>query len=115
MLEHEDQKQDMDMIKSVLQKIIDEMNEFEADRIMPEEKKPKAMVAEVHAVEGSPEEEAMESPEEEKTEDGLNPNVLSELMDKAESADEEGNLPEDHENSLPPELAALVREKKKIK
>lgn len=108
MLEHDDQKQDVDMIKSVLQRIIDEMNEFEADRIMPEEKKPKAVVAEVKTM------EPMEMDESEETEEGLSPIVLSELMSKAESADEEGNLPEDNEDSLPPEIAALVREKKKI-
>lgn len=106
MLEHEDQKQDTDMIKSVLQKIINEMNEFEADRIMPEERKPKAVMAEVKTV------EPVES--EEMDTEGLSPEVLSELMTKAESADEEGNLPEDQEDSLPSELANLVREKKKV-
>jgi hypothetical protein len=109
MLEHDDQMQDKDMIKSVLQKIIDEMNSFEADRIMPEDKKPKAVMAEVKTV------EPMEPEELESAEGGLSPDVLAELMSKAETADEAGSLPEDEEDSLPPEIAALVREKKKVK
>ena len=109
MLEHEDQKQDTDMIKTVLQKIIDEMNEMEAGRIMPEERKPKLMAAEVKTVEAPAMEEEMgeEGPE-------LDQGVLSELMGKAESADEEGNMPEDQDDELPSELADLVRSKRKL-
>lgn len=106
MLEHEDQKADVDMIKTVLQKIIDEMNEMEAGRIMPEEKRPKVMEAEIKAVEPAEEEMGEEGPE-------LDQGVLSELMGKAESADEEGNLPEDREDELPPELSEIVRSKRK--
>ena len=106
MLEHEDSTQDTDMIKTVLQKIIDEMNEMEAGRIMPMEKRPKEMEAEVSAVSVPEEEEMEEGPE-------LDQGVLSDLMSKAESADVEGNLPEDQEDGLPPELAEIVRLKKK--
>jgi hypothetical protein len=131
MLEHEDKKQDADMIKSVLQKIIDDMNEYEADRIMPEERKPKAVVTEVteepedalHLYKGSygiksPNENKAESFEQAEPEnqfnqhDELDPTVLDELLKKAEEADEDGVLPEDRENDLPLELAKLVREKK---
>lgn len=103
---HEDQSQDMDMIKSILQKIIDEMGSMEADRIMPEGRKPKMMKMEVEAV--KPMEAEMED-------DELDPNVLGELMNKAEEADESGELPEDKENDLPPEIAEAVRRKKEAR
>jgi hypothetical protein len=106
MLEHEDQKQDADMIKSVLQKIIDDMNSYEADRIMPEERKPKAVVAEVKSVEAQPEEEGMD-------EEGLNPEVLSQLLEQAGQANEDGSTEEDTLDGLHPDIAAIVREKKK--
>jgi hypothetical protein len=107
MLEHEDMIQDKDMIKSVLQKIIDDMNAYEADRIMPEERKPKAVIADVKSVEISPEEEGMND------EEGLNPEILAQLMEKAETASPEGETAEDVEEGLDPEIAALVREKRK--
>jgi hypothetical protein len=147
MMEHQDEKQDVDMIKSVLQKIIDEMNQFESDRIMPADRK-KAVITEIHA-EGSPEEEVMESPEEDKLEpmelykgsygipkpnedkgesveqaepenqfnqhEDLDPTVLTELLKKADEADEDGVMPEERENDLPLELEKLVREKKSKK
>lgn len=99
---HEDMSQDKDMIKSVLQKIIDEMDTMESDRIMPEHRRPKMMKMEVEAVKPM---EDMESEE-------LDPAVLGELMNKADQADESGALPEDHENDLPPEIADAVRRKK---
>jgi hypothetical protein len=136
MLEHDDMKQDADMIKSVLQKIIDDMNEYEADRIMPEERKPKAAIVEV-STEEKPEEsddilnlykgsygisksnenkgESVEQAEPENQfnqHDELDPTILTELLKKAEEADEDGVLPEERENDLPLELAKLVREKK---
>jgi len=111
MLEHDDQAQDVDMIKSVLQRIIDEMNSFEADRIMPEDRKKKEIITEIQT-EGSPDEESMEL---ESAEGGLSSDVLTELMSKAESADETGSLPEDRESELPLELEKLVREKKSKK
>jgi hypothetical protein len=107
MLEHEDQKQDADMIKSVLQKIIDDMNAYEADRIMPEERKPKAVIAEVKSVEATPL-DGIESDEE-----GLNPEVLAQLMEKADTASPEGETEEDMDEGLDPEIARLVQEKRK--
>ena len=106
MLEHDDQKQDADMIKSVLQKIIDDMNEYEADRIMPMERKPKAMIAEIKT-----EEHPME---EEMDDEGLNPEVLSQLMEKAGTANDQGETEEDVTEGLDPEIARLVQEKKKL-
>lgn len=99
---HEDKAQDMDMIKTILQKIIDEMGSMEADRIMPESRKPKMMKMEVETM------KPVDSMEDEE----LDPNVLGELMDKAGQADESGELPEDKESDLPPEIADAVRRKK---
>lgn len=106
MMPHEDASQDKDMIKTILQKIIDEMNTMESDRIMPEERKPKMVKTEVEVM--KPMEEEMES-------DELDPNVLGELMNKAEEADESGALPEDRESDLPPEIAEAVKRKKEMK
>ena len=110
MLQHPDEHEDVDMIKQVLQKIVDEMDQFESDRLMPESRKPKEVHVEAK-VEGSPEEEATESPEEESREDG-DSSMLDELMNKAPHADEEGALPEDHEEDLHPAVAAIIRKKK---
>lgn len=106
MMPHDDAGQDKDMIKTILQKIIDEMNTMEADRIMPEERKPKVMEMEVKTAQ--PMDEEMES-------DELDPNVLGELMSKAGEADESGALPEDRESDLPPEIAEAVKRKKEMK
>jgi len=109
MLEHEDMKKDTDMIKSVLQKIIDDMNEYEADRIMPEERKPKAIIAEVKSMEANPMDEMDADDSEE-----LNPDVLSQLLEKADKSNPEGETEEDAEEGLDPEIARLVREKRKL-
>jgi len=106
MLEQAD-SQEKDMIKSVLQKIIDDMNSYEADRIMPMERKPKAVVAEVKSVEAEP-------MDVEEDEEGLNPDILSQLLDKAEKASPEGETDEDTEEGLDPEIARIVREKRKL-
>lgn len=102
MMPHEDMSQDKDMIKSVLQKIIDEMDMMETERIMPESRRPKMMKMEVEAVKPS---EDMES-------DELDPSVLDELMSKAGEADESGALPEDRESDLPDEIRDAVSRKK---
>lgn len=107
MLEHSDEQQDKDMIKDVLQKIIDDMNKYESDRIMPEERKPKAVVAKVET-------EKVMPLEEEEMEDGLNPEVLSQLMAKADEANENGETEEDNMEGLDPEIARIIQEKKKI-
>lgn len=96
-----------DMIKSVLQKIIDEMGSLEADRIMPDHRKPKMVKMEVEAVKPT---EEMDMEDEE-----LDPAVLGELMDKAGQADESGELPEDKESDLPPEIAEAVKRRKEPK
>jgi hypothetical protein len=99
-----DESQDMDMIKKVLQKIIDEMDGMEADRLSPASAKPKAAEA---PAEASPMDQM---PEDES--DDSSP-MLPDLMSKADSADSEGMLPEDKESDVPPELAAIIAEKKK--
>lgn len=104
---HDDMSQDKDMIKSVLQKIIDEMDMMESDRIMPESRKPKMMKMEVETVKPV-EDMEMESEE-------LDPTVLGELMNKAGEADESGALPEDRESDLPPEIVEAIRRKKEMK
>lgn len=106
MMPQEDQHQDADMIKTILQKIIDEMNTIEADRIMPEDRKPKIMAAKVDVM--SP--ETMEG--EPENEDGLDPAVLKDLLDKAGQADESGSMPEDRESDLPPEIRDAVNRRK---
>jgi len=112
MMPHEDEKQDVDMIKTVLQKIIDEMNDMESQRMLPDGHPAKHVeIAAKVSPEGSPEEESMESPEQESSEhdDG----ALSDLLGKADQADETGAMPEDHEEDLPPEISALIAEKRK--
>ena len=95
-----------DMIKEILQKIIDEMGTLESDRIMPEHRRPKAMKIEV--------ESATPVVSKEIEDEELDPSVLSELMNQAGNADETGALPEDTENDLPPEISEAVRRKRKI-
>lgn len=102
MMPHDDKPQDMDMIKTVLQKIVDEMNTMESDRIMPDSRKPKAMAMEIKTTQ----------PMDEMESDELDPTVLSELMNKAGEADESGALPEDRENDLPPEIRDAISRKK---
>lgn len=105
---HEDAAQDKDMIKEILHKIIDEMDRVESDRIMPEHRKPKMVEMEVKTMKPTDE---MESEEDE----GLDPAVLGELMNKAGEADESGELPEDKESDLPPEIADAVKRHKETK
>ena len=112
MVPHDDEKQDVDMIKTVLQKIIDEMTDMESQRMLPDGHPSKHVeIAAKVSPEESPAEESSESPDQESSEhdDG----TLNDLLGKASSADETGALPEDHEEDLPPEIAALVAEKKK--
>lgn len=98
---HDDMNQDKDMIKEILQKIIDEMGSMEADRIMPENRKPK-MAMKV---------ESVSAPVDSMDDEELDPNVLGELMDKAGQADESGELPEDKQSDLPPEIVEAIRRK----
>lgn len=94
----------MDMIKSALMKVIDDMTAMESDRLMPDEKKPK--------VEPAP----AESPDLEMSgtspEDPADGSGLDALMGEADKADASGSLPEDRENDLPPEIMEVVRKKK---
>ena len=99
-----------DMIKSILQKIIDEMGQLESDRIMPDSRKPQAVSVEIEAGVHKPDEMDTEIDDEE-----LDPAVLGELMTKAGEADETGALPEDAANDLPLEISEAVRRKKELR
>lgn len=111
MMPHDDEKQDVDMIKTVLQKIIDEMTDMESQRMLPDGHPAKHVEVSAQVEPENPQEESMESPEEESSEhdDG----ALSDLLGKADQADESGSMPEDHEEELPPEIQAVIAEKKK--
>lgn len=109
MMPQDNKSQDADMIKTILQKIIDEMNTMESDRIMPEDRKPKVMAAKVDVMtpdhmDGEPQDDSE-----------LDPSVLKDLMDKAGQADDSGSLPEDQNSDLPPEIADAVKRKKEMK
>lgn len=118
MIPHDDEAQDSEMIKSVLQKIVDDMNSLEANRIMPEHKKPG------YAMGGgipNPEENKAELPQQAEPEtqtnqhEPLSPEVLKDLMEKAEHADESGATPEDEMEGLHPHIAAIVAMRRKEK
>lgn len=98
-----------DMIKEILQKIIDEMGTLESDRIMPEHRRPKAMALEIKTA--TPHIEELEIEDEE----DLDPTILNELLTQADTADETGALPEDATDDLPPEISEAVRRKKRIR
>jgi hypothetical protein len=104
---HDDEMQDVDMIKQVLQKIVDEMNGLEANRIHP-----KMAAVKVDAVMPKDDSKMDGEPEPDADDQNLDPAILSQLMDKAGHADDSGALPEDHESDLPPEIAAAVQKKK---
>jgi hypothetical protein len=138
MPQHDDQDQDAEMIKQVLQKIITEMDGLESHRIHP-----KVMAAHVDIAapkDGSqpddsempptpmfgggqvglkhPNENHGETPEESSPEnqmnqhEGLDPDVLKKLMDRAGQADESGSEPEDEFLGMPPAIADAVRKKR---
>ncbi len=110
---HDDQAQDADMIKSVLQKIIDEMNGLEADRILPAHKKPGyahgEVVAPTHPDENVAETMHEAEPENEANE--LDPKILEDLMEKAEGANDDGATADDELAELPPTIAEAIRRK----
>ncbi len=97
---HDDKSQDMDMIAQVLHKIADDMQGLEAGRFHPSAPVSADVHAEVEPNEGTPEEES--SPED-----------LQELLGQSDKANDDGSMPDDHDGSLPPAIAALVAEKKK--
>lgn len=108
-MQHEDAAQDSEMIIKVLQKVIDDMRSMESDRLMPEHMKPKVEMAKVDVMAPKAEE-----PMDEESSD-LDPEILSQLMEKAGSADESGATPDDGLNDLDPEIADVVRSKKGMK
>jgi hypothetical protein len=114
-VKHDDQAQDADMTKTVLQKIIDEMNGLEADRIMPASKKPGYAHGNVVAPEHPAENHAldMHEAEPENQANELDPDILNDLMEKAEGANENGETADDEMEGLPPTIVEAIRLKKK--
>lgn len=119
MVPHDDMSQDADMIKSVLQKICDEMDSMEANRIHPK-------MTVMKLSEGSegipnPNENSAETPMQAEPEDHegednqhgpLDSNVLQQLLEKATTADDQGSLPEDQENAFPSEIQDAINKKR---
>lgn len=97
---HSDEQQDESMIKDVLQKIIDEMDGLEAQRINP-----KAAVVKKAEVVQEPQVDDSD----------LDPSVLNELLSKVDSADENGELPEDKALGLPDEVMLAIKKKREMK
>lgn len=110
---HEDGKQDMDMISTVLRKVADEMEQMESDRIMPDHMKPKMEMTSVSMA--KPEEMPMDESMPDDQDSSLDPEILKQLMDKAGEADDNGATPDDHLDEFDPEVAALIRQKKELK
>lgn len=137
MPQHDDQDQDAEMIKQVLQKIITEMDGLESNRIHPK------MVAHVDVATPKagmqPDDSQMsptpmfdggvaglkdpngnhgETPEESEPEnqfdqhEGLDDDILKKLLDKAGDADESGSESEDEFLGMPPAIADAVRKKR---
>lgn len=103
-MEHTDAHEDVDMISHVLRKIADEMDMMDADHLMPENRKPKVVEAkiETHPMDQIPDESEQDSHD-----------MLPDLMNKADTVDEEGNLPEDNQPQIDPEIAHIIAAKKK--
>jgi hypothetical protein len=118
---HDDAAQDADqtrdIIGEVLRKVADEMDSMHTNGIMERAGHPMAMKAKVDVAMPDKSAQDMPGPETGMSDDSdssdLDPEVLSQLMDKAGQADDSGALPEDHEDDLPPELSALVKAKKR--
>lgn len=103
----DDDKQEMDTIKQALMKIIGDMDKMDADSFLPDHMKPKMAAVSVSA-EPTPDE-----PMDDDAEGSSDPSMLAGLMDKAGSADADGQLPEDKQDDVDPSIAAIVAKKKK--
>lgn len=115
MTQHDDMAQDSEMIKTVLQKIISEMDQLEAERIAPNKFRGGIVKGVDHPTANHAETVPEAEPENQDDQhEPLDPNILKTLLDKAGQADESGALPEDHESELPETIIAAVREKKKL-
>jgi hypothetical protein len=98
----QDTSADVDLIKQVLMKVIKEMDKMDADSLMPEHRRPAPKLSAPAPADDMPMDDSEEDP-----------SFLPSLMDKAGSADEDGTLPEDKQDSVEPEIAAIVAAKKK--
>ena len=138
MPQHDDEAQDADLIKQVLQKIITEMDGLEAKRIHPgmpaapadaatpqdgsqpddSEMPPTPMFDGGQLGQKDPNGNHAETPEAAEPEnqfnqhEGLDPDVLKKLMDRAGMADETGAESEDEFLGMPPAIADAVRKKR---
>lgn len=115
---------DLDSIKQSLMKVIDQMDQMESQRLLPDGHPLKAKAPEPAAgVDpnsapslGGPSDGAIGDDEPDTDDSGLDSGVLSQLMDKASSVDDSGASPDDEaEANLPPEIVAAVAAKKKVK
>lgn len=113
-MEHDDQYQDADMIKKVLQKIIDEMDGLEANRIHPKVEVMKLSGGSdgiPHPMTNHAETPVEAEPENQDNQhEELDPEILKTLLDKAGN-DSESQSEADFMD-LPPAVADAVRKKK---
>lgn len=105
MPQHDDEKQDVDMISHILRKIADEMDQMDADGYLPDHMKPKQANITVEA-------HSADEPQDSDGEESDDTSLLPSLMDKSKEADDEGNLPEDKSEEVDPSIAAIVSAKK---
>lgn len=116
------ESKETDMIKSTLQKLIDDMNSMESNRISPPASSPDMQQPSGMFLGGGipkPNENKAEmypeaEPEtQENQHEPLDEHVLTELLDKASHADDEGGTHDDYMDEFDPDIAALIRSKKK--
>lgn len=110
-MQQDDNTQDPQMIIQMLQKVINDMKSMEADRLMPDHMKPKVEMAKVDVM--APKDD-MPMDDSDQSSD-LDPEIMKQLMDKANHADDSGSTPDDSMNELDPEIADAVRAKKGMK
>ncbi len=118
----DDSTPDLDTIKQLLMKVIDQMNQMESQRLLPEghplkEKAPAEGVDTNTDPAQAPAEGSISDDEPDASSGdtaGLDSGVLSDLMDKASATSPDGSSPDDMAGSdLPPEILSAVMNKKK--
>lgn len=116
MEQHDDQSQDADMIKKVLQKIIDEMDGLEANRIHPKVEVMKLSGGSdgvPHPMTNHAETQEEAEPENQDNQhEELDPEILKTLLDRAGDANDSSSQSESDFLDLPPAVADAVRKKK---
>lgn len=109
----QDKAQTIDLIKQTLMKVIQDMTAMESDRMLPDghpmKIKAKVVAAPTDGSTDSPDADMSGTSDDAGSDD---PKMLESLMGEADKSDDQGMLPEDHENDLPPEILDAVRKKK---